>query len=110
VDLTLGSSSADGAPGDKISDELWCDRIEKFSTARETHFSNLQQQTARHAQTLIYLKTVIDEWIINQTFLSDNRPWFFKVDAHNDEQRIIQLLRDWFEAFGILNSCIHIVN
>ena len=62
------------------------------------------------AQAFVYLKRVIQLWVIDEALPSDGRPGFLEVDTHHDEKIAFGFIGISFQFLRISHCRIYIVN
>ncbi len=99
VDLALRGAGADRAPTDEIGVELPEGGIEKLGAGGDAQLKNIGEQSPGEAQAFVDLVGLIYIRIVDESFPADDRARLLEVDAHDNEQRIGERVRDRFE-FG----------
>lgn len=66
--LRLGGARADGAPGDEVGEVLRGDRIERFGAAGQAELVEIDEELARDAQALLYVKGVVEVRVVDEPF------------------------------------------
>lgn len=110
MDLRLGSSRADGAPRDKVGSVLRRDGIQKFTAGGQSQFCNIKKEGAGETEALVDLEGAVHVRIIDEALPAHGRPWFFKVDSHDDVEFVFGLLGVGAKELSILESGFDVVN
>lgn len=110
VDLGLGGASADGAPGDEVCDVLGGDGVEKFGAGRDAHVGEIEEEFAGDAEAAVDIEGVIEIGIVDEAFPANGGAGFFKVDAHDDAEVVLQALGFLLEFFCVIEGGLRIVN
>ena len=100
VGLALGGAGADRAPGDGVGDVLRRDRVEELAADREAEVDHLEQQFAGHAQAGVDVAGAVQVRVVDQALPAGRRPRLLEVDAHHDQQPVLELFGDGARAGG----------
>ena len=76
MELALSRACTDGAPGNKVSDELRGNGIEKLGTNGNTKRSEVAQKLASCTKPLVNLERAIDVRVIDESFPSNSSARF----------------------------------
>ena len=110
VGLRLGGASANGRPADQVLQVLRGDRIEGFGGRWQAHFSQIQQQLTADMQAVLDLERVVQVRVVDQAFPAYGGAWLFKINAHDQIQRIADFCGEHFQTLGILVGSLDIVD
>ena len=102
--LRFGGARANRRPAEEIAKVLRTIWIERFGGERQPHLNQVHQQLARDMQTGFHIKGVVHVGIVDQPFPADGGAGFFEIDAHNDIELILQLVREIFQATSVIQS------
>ncbi len=108
--LRLCGTCANSAPADQICNVLRADHIQKLGTSGEAKCINLRQQLARNTQTIVDAEAVIKIRIVDETFPAYGGAWFFKINAHDDFEIVLETLALFNQTVCILHTGLGIVN
>ena len=89
--LAFGGARAYGAPADQVANVLRGNHVQKFAASRHAGAVDFDQQLARDAQAFVDTETLIQVRVVDQAFPAYRGAWFFKVNAHDDFQRVFVL-------------------
>lgn len=92
VQLGLGRAGANGTHREQISEELGRNGIEHLGGNGHALGSQVDEELARQAQTLVDLEATIDIGIVDQALPADGRAGLLEVRTHDDEKLILVLL------------------
>ena len=104
VDLALGRAGADRPPGDRVGDVLRRDRVEELAADRQPEVEHLQQQRAGDAQAGVDVAGAVEVRVVDQSLPAGRGARLLEVDAHRDQQVVVQLPRLLGEALGVVEG------
>lgn len=84
VDLGLGGACTDSTDRQTVGQELGGDCVEHLAGDGHALVGQVDEELARHAETLVDLEAVVDVGIVDQTFPADGCAWLLEVRAHHD--------------------------
>src|SRR3546814_864135 len=110
MQLGFGGPRADRAPGNEVGQIQRRQDVEILDAGRNAHVVELQQQLAADAQTLVDVVAVVEVRVVDQPFPADRGARFFKIDAHDDQQMLVELRTQGFEAGRVFERRFRIVD
>ena len=100
----------DGSPTDEVGDVLRDDGVEEFCAGGQAEFDDIEEEFAGGGDAVGDVAGVIEVGVVNEAFPTGRRPWFFEINAHNDEVAILNGLAELGEAFRVFESCLGVVD
>jgi hypothetical protein len=94
--LRLRRTRADRSPRDQVAEILRRDRIERLGGGRQTELGHPQQKLAGFLHPLLDMKRVIHARIVDEALPSDRCARFFKIDAHDEKDRVPDFVGKFF--------------
>mmetsp|Transcript_14531 Transcript_14531/g.29381 ORF Transcript_14531/g.29381 Transcript_14531/m.29381 type:complete len:269 (+) Transcript_14531:1855-2661(+) len=91
VDLAFSRTRPDGAPDNKIGNELRRDSVEEFHASVNAHFVEVKEKATSFPQSLVDTVRTVQARVIDQSLPSNGGAWFLEIDAHDDEEILLQL-------------------
>jgi len=88
--LTFGGACPYRTPTHQISNILGAYQIKVFDTCRYAQRIDVEQNSTCGFKTSIDVKTVVHIRIIDQPFPANGGTGFFKINAHDQQQIILQ--------------------
>jgi len=110
VRLALRGARADRPPGDRVGDVLRRDRVEELAADREAELDHFEQQLAGDPQAGVDVGGAVEVRVVDQALPADRRPRLLEVDAHDDEDVLLQLARLGGEAVGVVERRLRVVD
>ena len=102
VALALGGAGADGPPTDEVGDVLGADEIEKLGPRRHPQTVDVHQQGAGQLEALVDLEAAVQVRVIDQPLPAHGGAWLLEVDAHDDQQVLVQAVAHRAQALGVV--------
>ena len=109
VSLALGRARADGAPADQVGDILRADQVEKLGAGRQAHVVDLQKQFARQVESLVDLVALVQVRVVDQALPADRGTRFFEIDAHHDQEVVLEAFAHRDQLVCVLDGCLRVV-
>lgn len=110
VQLRLGGAGADSAQRDEVGQKLRGDGVEHFTGDGQAGVGQIDVQLARHAQALVDVEGLIDVGVVDQTLPANGGPGLLKVGAHDNAQLLGQLVGEFLQSAGVLESSIGVMD
>jgi hypothetical protein len=108
--LGFGGARPDRSPGNQVGGVLRGDGIQEFGRAGQAYIIDLQQQAACQAQTFVDPEAIVETRIVDQALPADGRARLFEVDAHHDQQIVLETRHFLLQSRGVFDGRIDIVN
>ncbi len=108
--LRFRRSGADRGPGDQVRDILRDGGIEKFGRRGQAEAAHFEKKRARDFQSLGDVVGAVQVGIGDQSLPADRRARLFEIDAHDEEEDVLDLAPELDEAFGVAKAFLGIVN
>src|ERR1017187_3834836 len=97
VNLTLGGTRSDSAPGDEIHEILRRDDVEKFGAGGDAHLGEIEKKMAGHAQAVIDLVGLVEMRVVDEPLPSNCGARLLEVHAHHEAEALRKLSHDGLE-------------
>ena len=110
VALALGGARPNGAPAHQIADELRAQQIQKLGAHRHINGQDVQQQLARHPQTLVDGKAAIQVRVVDIALPAHGGARLFKVHAHDHQQVILERVSLGLELPGVVHGLLVVMD
>ena len=110
VGLAFGGASADGTPGDQVGNVLRNRGVEEFGGGWKFEGGDVTQKSARESQAIVDAETAVHARIVDQSFPADGGAGLFEVAAHHDQELIGVAIGQSFQATGVFQRGLRIVN
>mmetsp|Transcript_5694 Transcript_5694/g.10288 ORF Transcript_5694/g.10288 Transcript_5694/m.10288 type:complete len:233 (-) Transcript_5694:865-1563(-) len=110
VDLAFSRTRPDGAPDNKIGNELRRDSVEEFHASVNAHFVEVKEKATSFPQSLVDTVRTVQARVIDQSLPSNGGAWLLEVDAHDDVQVLLEVVPFSLQELGIVDGRLGIVN
>ena len=101
---------ADSGPGNEVLKILRRYEIERLDGDGQAEGIDVEHQLPANAQSMLDAMCAIQVRIIDQTFPTHCRAGLFEVHAHDDHQRVIELVGQGLQKSRIVHGLVHIVD
>ena len=108
--LRFGSARANGVPGDQVAQILRRNGVQRFGTRRQAEFVNGQQEFTGLGHAGIDLERIVHVRVVDVAFPAHGGARFFKIHAHDDHQRIGDLVGQRLQATGVVYAGDRVMN
>lgn len=92
VELRLGGSGTNGTNGDTVGQELGGDGVEHFARNGHTLVSQVDEELARDAETLIDVEGGVDVRVVDEALPADGCAGLLEVGSHDDAEVVLELV------------------
>ena len=100
--LAFGVARADRAPAHRVGDVLRAGGLQELGGRRKTGAEHVKQCLAREQQALLDVVAAVDVRVVDQALPPHRRARFFEVDAHHDEQFVLEFAAHPFEPARVV--------
>lgn len=104
VQLGLSGTSANSANTDQISSILRGDGVQHLASNRDTQVSDVAQQLAGNADTLVDVVRVIDVGVVDQSLPANSGTGLLEVSPHHNAELIAQLSGQITQECGVFDG------
>jgi len=110
LNLALGRARADRAPRDGVGDVLRRDRIQELAADREAGRQHLEQELPRGREARVDVEGAVEVGIVDHALPPRRRARLLEIDAHGDEQVVLQPRGRRAQAAGVVQRGVGIMD
>jgi len=110
VRLGFRGARSNGGPRDEIGNVLRGDGVEQLGGSGHADIEHIPENSPGEAEAIWDVAGTVEVGVHDEALPSDSGARFFKIDAHDDEELVLQFSGQLGQLVSIFESCFGIVN